>query len=365
MKSKGKVFVGLSGGVDSAVSAALLQQAGYEVTGVFIRITVPGYPCTAPEDRLDAMRVAAHLQISFLELDLSSEYQKTVFQTSIQEFKKGNTPNPDTLCNKEIKFGKFYDFARAHGADFVATGHYAQIIKNKKSGELEMRAGADTEKDQSYFLWMIPKEVLPHVLFPVGGMQKPEVRKLAEKFALPNAKRKDSQGLCFLGDVPIKDMLEQELHPISGDVLSESGEVIGVHRGAVLYTLGERHGFELTHHSPGTRAHYVIAKDIQKNTITVSSNPYPAGVTKTNVYLKNMNWLGKAPVFGKSGEYVARFRYRQALLPVMVSHERGEAVAVLDAPRYVPAGQSLVLYQKTQGGEVCLGGGIVDKCEFL
>ena len=353
MKSKGKVFVGLSGGVDSAVSAALLQKEGYEVTGVFIRITMPGYPCTAPEDRLDAMRVAAHLHIPFLELDLSSEYKKDVFDTSIQEFKKGNTPNPDTLCNKEIKFGKFYEFARARGTDFVATGHYAQIIKNKKSGELEMCAGADTEKDQSYFLWMMPKEALSHVLFPVGGMQKFEVRKLAEKFKLPNARRKDSQGLCFLGDVPIKDMLERELAPVPGDVLSERGEVMGSHRGAVLYTLGERHGFTLHVHSPNAPAFYVVGKDIERNTITVSSEPYPQGASSTRVRLTEANWLGPAP----SGKVLARFRYRQALLPATFE----DGVATLGAPRYIPPGQSLVFYRASKHGEVCLGGGVVSE----
>ncbi|MEI7719975.1 MAG: tRNA 2-thiouridine(34) synthase MnmA [bacterium] len=361
MKSKGVVFVGLSGGVDSGVSAALLQKAGYDVTGVFIRITVPGYPCTAGEDRLDAMRVAAHLKIPFLELDLSNEYQKTVFQTSIEEFRKGNTPNPDTLCNKEIKFGRFYEFVREHGADFVATGHYAQIKENTDSGAPALYAGNDTEKDQSYFLWMMPKGALLHTLFPVGGMQKPEVRALAEKFALPNARRKDSQGLCFLGNIPIKDMLEHELAPVPGNVLSENGDVVGEHRGAVLYTLGERHGFTLTVHSPETPAYYVIGKNIEKNTITVSCSPYPTGVTKTKISLADTNWLGAAP----EGKCLARFRYRQTLLPAHISREGEEVVVTLSEPRHIPLGQSLVLYRGTKNGEVCLGGGVVVRTDFF
>src|SRR3989344_1092719 len=203
-----KVFVGLSGGVDSAVSAALLKERGYDVTGVFIRIALEGYPCTAEEDKLDAMRVAAHLQIPFLAIDLSEEYRQRVFGISIREFEKGRTPNPDTLCNREIKFGLFFDWCMAQGADFVATGHYAQVVPAKPaqkkglgsaspqpdhfSEQVLLLAGADPDKDQSYFLWMVPETKLHKTLFPVGGLQKSEVRALAKKFKLPNAERKDS-----------------------------------------------------------------------------------------------------------------------------------------------------------------------------
>lgn len=349
-KKKGKVFVGLSGGVDSAVSAALLQQQGYEVVGVFIRIALPGYPCSAGVDKIDAMRVAAHLKIPFIELDLSKDYEQEVFKTAIGEFEKGRTPNPDALCNREIKFGKFYEFARAHGADFVATGHYAQII----NGELLM--SADTNKDQTYFLWMVSQEVLAHVLFPVGHLHKDEVRALAAKFGLPNAKRHDSQGLCFLGDISMEDMLKQELIVASGDVLSEEGQVVGVHDGAVLYTPGERHGFRLFAHTPDTKPHFVVATDVAKNTITVSPNKFPVGVTKTHVSLRDCNWIGEV----SPGEYMARFRYRQKLIPITLSIDGEKTMVILHEPHHVPLGQSLVLYVGTR----CIGGGILDEVYF-
>src|ERR1700690_98260 len=222
-----KVFVGLSGGVDSAVSAALLQAQGHDVTGVFIRIALPGYPCTAGEDKISAMRVAAHLQIPFLSIDLSKEYAQEVFNSTVDKFKKGRTPNPDTLCNKQIKFGHFWEFAKARGADFIATGHYARVASEKP----RLLAGKDTDKDQSYFLWMVPGEVLQHVLFPVGSKTKKEVRVLAQKFGLPNAARPDSQGLCFLGDISIEDMLIREVGTRAGNVLDESGTIVGTHRG--------------------------------------------------------------------------------------------------------------------------------------
>ena len=344
------MFVGLSGGVDSAVSAALLQQDGYDVTGVFIRIALPGYPCTAGEDKVDAQRVAAHLRIPFLEIDLSKEYQEEVFNTAVKEFSKGNTPNPDTLCNQKIKFGSFYRFAKSQNVDFIATGHYSQI----KNGELF--AGADQNKDQSYFLWMVPETVLRYTLFPVGSLKKTEVRALAKKFGLPNASRKDSQGLCFLGDISIEDMLERELAPVAGDVLTEAGLVVGKHRGSMLYTLGQRHGFELfplvgTQEHTDTPPHFVIAKDSQKNTITVSTFPFPRGVSETHLMLADTNWIGKV----EDGAYEARYRYRQKLIPAQLRISKDDAEVILQEPHYAPVGQSLVLYE----GDRCLGGGII------
>lgn len=340
--------MGLSGGVDSATSAALLQKEGYDVVGVFIKITVEGYPCTAGVDRVDAMRVAAHLKIPFIEIDLSKEYQERVFRESIKEFEAGQTPNPDTLCNKEIKFGLFYDWARAQGAELVATGHYARIEGDTEGLPL-LKIAADLGKDQTYFLWAVPQEVLKHVLFPIGHLEKPEVRKLAEKFGLPNAGRKDSQGLCFLGPISVSDMLERELHPIQGRVVNEAGEAVGEHQGTALYTLGQRHGFVLTHTSPDTLPHYVIAKDIQANTITVSPNKFPQSAKSTEIELTDTNWIGEVP----SGPVLARYRYRQELIPAELDREENKVV--LHKPHWVPLGQSLVLYRQ----ECCLGGGVI------
>ncbi len=349
-KALGKVFVGLSGGVDSAVSAALLKKQGYDVTGVFIRIAISGYPCQAREDRIEAMRVAAHLKIPFIEIDLSEEYEREVFLPSIEEFKKGRTPNPDTLCNEKIKFGLFFGFAREHGADFVATGHYAQTQGGK------LYRGKDAEKDQSYFLWMVREEVLHHTLFPVGGFIKKEVRALGEKFNLPNAARKDSQGLCFLGDISIEDMLKREISPTAGEVLSETGEIIGTHKGVALYTLGQRHGFELSASTPETKPHFVVAKDTAENTITVSENRFPVHVRKTRITLSNTNWIGEL----ESGPLEAQYRYHGERIQaefkrtVLKNGSNGLPSVILQTPQYVPEGQSLVLYS----GERVLGGGV-------
>src|SRR3989344_2179125 len=339
-----KAFVGLSGGVDSAVSAALLQKEGYAVTGVFIRIVVPGYPCTAGQDRIDAMRVAAHLRVPFLEVDFSESYEKEVFRPSIEGFAEGETSNPDVLCNRQIKFGRFFEFCTSRGADFIATGHYAQ----KWPSDVHLYAGVDSEKDQSYFLWSVPEGVLRYTLFPVGGKKKAEVRTLAKKFGLPNAERPDSQGLCFLGPISMDEMLKRELKLTLGKVLSEEGEVIGAHDGAARYTLGQRHGFTLTTSSPDTPPHFVIGKDVKKNTITVSTSRTPYAVSKTKITLRDANWIGEAP----HGPCTARFRYRQKLIPAEM---QGSSVTLFE-PRFVPLGQSLVLYR----GARCLGGGIVE-----
>jgi tRNA-specific 2-thiouridylase len=357
-----KVYVGLSGGVDSATSAALLLKDGYEVTGVFIKITVEGYPCTAGEDRLDAMRAAAHLKIPFVEIDLSKEYQERVFAESIREFERGHTPNPDALCNREIKFGLFYEWTRAQGADMVATGHYAKVAsKNPQKGRderapdslfgdfVELHVAADKEKDQSYFLWAVPQEVLAHMLFPIGHLEKPQVRKLAESFGLPNAGRKDSQGLCFLGPISVGDMLKKELHPIPGTVLDEEGAVVGTHEGVMLYTMGQRHGFVLAKQGPHAMPHYVIAKDLAENTITVSENKFPAGAAKTKLSLTEMNWIGPT----ESGPCDVRYRYRQELIAAELDAKSG--TVTLHEPHYAPVGQSLVAYKQGR----CLGGGVI------
>lgn len=342
---KTKVFVGLSGGVDSAVSAALLAKESYDVTGVFIRIAIDGYPCTAGEDRVDAMRVAAHLKIPFIEIDLSKQYEQAVFDASIREFKLGRTPNPDALCNREIKFGLFFEYAMAQGADYIATGHYAQV----KDGQLFM--GADPNKDQSYFLWAVPQEALKKTLFPVGGFPKTKVRALAKRYKLPNAERKDSQGLCFLGPISVEDMLHRELTLTPGEVLDMRGKVVGAHEGAAAYTMGQRHGFALSAHSPDTRPHFVVGKNIKENTITVSTERYPEDARSTEVTLVDTNWIGGV----EGGEMLARYRYRQTLIPARLERKGEEATVVLAEPHFVPEGQSLVLYQKSR----CLGGGVI------
>lgn len=262
-----KVFVGLSGGVDSAVSAALLVDAGYQVTGVFIEGWHPPHaPCSWKEDRRDAIRVAAHLGIPFQTLDAKEAYRIAVGEYLIESYKSGLTPNPDIVCNREIKFGVFLDLAKKAGADMIATGHYARL--RFEEGNPVLMEAVDHEKDQSYFLSMLTKDQLRSVYFPIGELYKREVRKIAEVKKLPVAEKPDSQGICFLGDISMHEFLREYIPTNPGQVLSEEGKVIGIHEGVSFYTLGERHGF--TVHTPSRTPLYVVRKDMAVNTITVA-----------------------------------------------------------------------------------------------
>jgi tRNA-specific 2-thiouridylase len=348
---KKKVFVGLSGGVDSSVSAALLLSQGYDVSGVFIKVWQPDfYECNWKEDRLDAMRVCAKLSIPFYTLDLEKEYKKEVVDYMIAEYQAGRTPNPDVMCNKYIKFGGFFDWAMKRGADYVATGHYAKTDKNHN-----LIAGKDKNKDQSYFLWTLTPKQLSKTLFPVGNIEKPEVRKLAKKFGLPTAEKKDSQGLCFIGKVDMAEFLKHFVQTKEGNVLNTKGEVIGRHQGSILYTIGQRHGFTIIKHSPNDERSFVITKDLKNNTITVS-NEEAKDVTKKEIHLTNLNWAqGVVPKIGK--KYQARIRYRQPLSECTIGKIDSKACVInFKTMQKAPApGQSLVLYED----EVCLGGGII------
>jgi tRNA-specific 2-thiouridylase len=349
-KSRSRIFVGMSGGVDSSVSAALLKEQGYDVTGVFIKVWQPDFmPCSWKEERRDAMRVAAHLDIPFITLDLEKEYKQEVVDYMIDEYKKGRTPNPDVMCNRYVKFGGFYDWAMDQGADFVATGHYARV----QDGAL--LAGKDHNKDQSYFLWTLTKEKLSKTLFPVGDIEKTEVRRLAEKFKLPNATKKDSQGLCFVGKIDMKDFLKNFMEGRQGDVLNAKGEVIGHHEGALFYTLGERHGFTITKKTPDDKPYFVIAKDNEKNTLTVSSEKHSDNEDCKMVPIKHTNWIREIP--NKDTIYKARVRYRGTLHEVRINvfPENETEINFINSLDVIAPGQSIVVYQ----GESCLGGGII------
>ncbi len=227
-----KVYVGMSGGVDSSVSAYLLKKAGYDVTGVFIKVWQPeNIECTWKEDRLDAMRVAAELEIPFVTLDLEAEYKKEVIDYMITEYSQGRTPNPDVACNKYVKFDGFLKWALQEGADYIATGHYTQNIYNQREETFEIKASRDSDKDQGYFLWTLGQEKLKHILFPVGAMQKSEVRAIASEAGLYTAAKKDSQGLCFIGKLDIKEFLKEYITPQRGRVLNVDGKIIGHHDG--------------------------------------------------------------------------------------------------------------------------------------
>lgn len=374
----------MSGGVDSSVSAALLQRAGYDVTGVFIRVWQPDWiECNWREERLETMRAAAHLGIPFVTLDLEREYKEGVIDYMIREYASGRTPNPDVMCNREVKFGAFWRWAQEQGADYIATGHYAQN-EIGADGAHRMLTSKDLNKDQTYFLWTLTSADLEHVLFPVGAMTKDEVRAAALRFRLPNANKKDSQGLCFMGKVDVKEFLRHYVKAEEGNVLDESGAVIGTHPGALLYTIGERHGFTVTKKTPNDAPYYVVAKDVGANTLTVSnrsglSSSRPPACTHTDsktalleesgsendrcpqagnsiALIEKANWVSAAP---KAGEYLqARSRYREPLQAVVMSSSQpnGSATITFKEPQQTLApGQSLVLYQD---GE-CLGGGII------
>lgn len=354
-KIKQKVFVGLSGGVDSSVSAALLKEQGYEVTGVFIKVWQPEFfNCTWRQDRLDAMRICAKLDIPFITLNLEKEYKKEVVDYMISEYKAGRTPNPDVMCNKFIKFGGFFDFATKRGAEYVATGHYARVKKLKN--KYQLLAGKDKNKDQSYFLWTLTQKQLAETLFPVGNLDKSEVRKLAQKYGLSTAVKKDSQGLCFIGKIDIKDFLKNYIHEKVGKVLDEKGKIIGEHDGAFYLTIGQRHGFRISEKTPTDTPYYIVGKNIGKNTITVSQNPKKVfGLESRVIKLKNINWItGKEPDLSK--KYSARIRYRAPLEKCAVKKINGRFELHFKNPqKAITAGQSAVIYDK----EICLGGGII------
>jgi tRNA-specific 2-thiouridylase len=372
MKKK-VVFVGLSGGVDSAVSATLLQRQGFEVVGVFIKTWHPDFlKCNEEEERRDAMRVAAHLDIPFLTFDLEDVYKKEVADYMISEYKAGRTPNPDVMCNKHVKFGAFLKKALSMGADFVATGHYAQVEPVKENfvrvgapGErvkrqnfslpVKLLKSSDPSKDQSYFLWTLKQEQLTKILFPIGGFKKTEVRKLAQKFKLPVAEKRDSQGICFLGAIDIKEFLKYYIKKKKGKVLNERGEVIGSHNGVIFYTLGERHGFTIAKKSPNDGAYYVMAKDIKKNVLIVSQNKNIkySGILK-NIRIEKTNWINQIPEINKI--YTAQIRYHGEFLTCQVKIiDKNRAEVVFKNPTLVAPGQSIVIYDR----DICLGGGVV------
>ena len=343
-----RVFVGLSGGVDSAVSAALLQQSGADITGVFIKGWYPpDMPCTWADDRRDAMRVAAHLSIPFHTLDASVEYKKGVIDYLLAEYAAGRTPNPDIMCNRDVKFGAFYTFAREQGADFIATGHYARAVRRAPEDiHAQLLRGIDPTKDQSYFLWAIPQDALDHTLFPIGHLEKSKVRKMAKKFKLPVASKKDSQGICFLGSISVDEFLRSELHPLPGTAVNDKGEKIGGHAGAVLHTLGERVALRDAPAGPW----YVIKKDMRTNILTVS-HEHAVATALESISLTQTNWF----IGTESESYTAQYRYHGPLIEGKLDKDRNSFLQTTSIQEPVAAGQSLVFYQ----GEQCIGGGII------
>lgn len=350
MKGK-RVFAGLSGGVDSATAAALLQRDGYDVTGVFIRIWRPEFlECTWQEDRLDAMRVAARLSIPFREVDLSEEYKREVIDTMLAGYRAGITPNPDVLCNERVKFGAFFRWAIANGADMVATGHYARVERQGDSHAL--LRGIDPAKDQSYFLYRLGQGELAQTLFPVGAFRKQEIRSLAARFGLPTAQKPDSQGLCFVGDIELAEFIRRFVPAGPGSVFDTVGNRIGHHDGALFYTVGQRHGF-VVEGERGRQPHYVVHVDTAANAIVVSPQREDAAVS--SAFIMRPHWIQERPEDG--AHLIAQTRYHGEPAGVTVLHEGdGDTVRIsFDEPRIAAPEQSIVLYE----GDRCLGGGPV------
>jgi len=344
-----RVFVGLSGGVDSAVSAALLKSKGYDVVGAFIKIWQPEFiECTWREDRLDAMRVAVALGIPFKEIDLSESYKKRVVEDMLKNYALGVTPNPDVLCNRYIKFGDFLDWAESEGADFIATGHYARV--NFEEGKHVLLRGVDHNKDQSYFLYTLTESILAKTLFPIGGMKKGEVRAFAKRFHLPNAERPDSQGLCFIGEVSMKDFLARFISTKPGLVLDMKGKIIGEHGGAALYTVGQRHGFSTKAGIEG-KQYYIVATDVVANTLYVSMSREDAA--HSEVAIADMHWIGDAPPIPFACE--TETRYRETPVSAEIFEVDGKTRVKFEKKHIAAPGQSLVIYK----GDSCLGGGII------
>lgn len=331
---KSKVYVGLSGGVDSATAAGMLKEQGYDVVGIFIRIWQPEFlECTWRDDRLDAMRSAATLGIPFEEIDLSKEYQEHVLQVTLDAYRSGSTPNPDVLCNQSIKFGFLLQYIRARGGEYIATGHYAR--KMEKNGQLYVQRAVDTNKDQSYFLSRLGQDELQSALFPLGELTKTEVREKARALGLPVADKPDSQGLCFVGDISMKDFISRFIDVSKGRVLNDAGTVIGEHDGALLYTVGERHGFTTN----TNRTHYVVSTDVTANTVTVSDDPQNAAHKK--YALTSMQWVASGDE--KNGTYSVQTRYREAIRSAVVHTGKNPSVE-FQLAHVCAAGQECVLY---------------------
>ncbi|MBA6419906.1 tRNA 2-thiouridine(34) synthase MnmA [Pseudomonas neustonica] len=357
-----RVIVGMSGGVDSSVSAALLLEQGYQVEGLFMKNWDEDDGteyCTAMDDLADAQAVSDKLGIKLHTANFAAEYWDNVFEHFLEEYKAGRTPNPDILCNREIKFKAFLDYALALGADLIATGHY--VRRAERNNQTLLLRGLDGNKDQSYFLHAVGAEQIARTLFPVGELQKPEVRRIAEKYELATARKKDSTGICFIGERRFSDFLKQYLPAQPGDIQTTEGEVIGRHHGLMYHTIGQRQGLGIGGlQGASDEPWYVLKKDLSNNVLVVGQgNDHPwlfaSALTCSTIY-----WVNPEPAARGSIRVTAKVRYRQPDQNCLLEPTADGYRIVFDEPqRAVTPGQSVVLYQ----GDVCLGGGVIETAE--
>ncbi|MDN6639407.1 MAG: tRNA 2-thiouridine(34) synthase MnmA [Tetragenococcus sp.] len=357
--SNTRVVVGMSGGVDSSVTALLLQEQGYDVVGIFMKNwddTDENGVCTATEDYKDVAKVAAQIGIPYYSVNFEKEYWDRVFEYFLAEYRAGRTPNPDVMCNKEIKFKAFLDYAMDLGADYVATGHYAQVERDE-DGVVHMLRGFDNNKDQTYFLSQLSQEQLSKVMFPLGNIAKPKVRELAEEAGLATAKKKDSTGICFIGERNFKQFLSNYLPAQKGNMMTVDGEVKGQHNGLMYYTIGQRQGLGIGGGGKSGEPWFVIGKDLTSNTLYVGQGFENPALYADRLDASEIHFTTNEE---KPTEFhcTAKFRYRQKDTPVTVRLlENDRAEVIFDEPvRAITPGQAVVFYD----GDECLGGGLID-----
>ncbi|MEN2765893.1 tRNA 2-thiouridine(34) synthase MnmA [Ornithinibacillus xuwenensis] len=351
-----RVVVGMSGGVDSSVAALLLKEQGYDVVGIFMKNwddTDEFGVCTATEDFDDVVRVCNQLDIPYYSVNFEKQYWDKVFTYFLDEYKAGRTPNPDVMCNKEIKFKAFMDYALDLGADYLATGHYAQVREN--NGKYEMLRGVDSNKDQTYFLNQLSSDILEKVMFPLGHLPKSKVREIAKEHGLATATKKDSTGICFIGERNFKEFLSEYLPAQPGKMQTLDGEVKGKHDGLMYYTIGQRQGLGI---GGAGDPWFVIGKNLQDNILYVEQGFHHDTLYSDELLATDVNWINPEEI-SKTFSCTAKFRYRQEDSGVTVHVlEDGNVKVVFDeSQRAITPGQAVVFYQ----GDVCLGGGTIDK----